>query len=296
MSNGREAGNRQMALRLLDAALALQSPSVTLSIVSAVLAGNPVPSTDSALFAKVLDHLAHLAKHEDHADAMIVLAKFLATQRQSTEALRWFEKALDRPIADIKDASLASHALVEIARSLVAHGKVSEARTRLRHAVDEMNLDGPAYFYLGTLEEPKSSAQEDCFSIAAALGVAEAAHNMGLCELARAHTAADSNAYARERATLLAGEWFSVAAEAGYHPSILNLAILSRTLGHDDDAHAWLLKAEAKAEATEAKARLAARSPASVTQTRTMQAEARELRREVARLRQEWKRVVESNK
>ena len=144
--------------------------------------------------------------------------------------------------------------------------------------------DPVAYFYLARLRHPKSSDYLLYNLKAASSGVTEAAHNLGILYLQQSKPNQQTHSFLQTKFTdgrdateeplqsqqshpassfdveggspknlerlspgekrALALEWFSVAAWAGFAPSMVNLALLLRADGSYEQGFAWLKQVE----------------------------------------------------
>lgn len=184
---------------------------------------------------KPLKRLEILAK-EGNPRAMTLLGRTVATKGKTAEALEWFRKATRGPAG--LDFEEAGEALVYEGELLMkSHRK--EAIAVLRKAALELD-DPSAYFYLAELEKSGSPNQIVYFMKAASSGITEAAHELGLIEVAKAVESADGNTPPHYE---MAREWFQLAAADNYRPSMISMSKICRDNGEAEEARKWLNKA-----------------------------------------------------
>jgi TPR repeat protein len=168
---------------------------------------------------------------------MALLGRVMLTLAKDDDALSWFRQATREGV----DFDGAAEALVQEGRILLGRKDKEGAEKAFRKAA--LELDDPSgYFYLSQLQRPGSSEQEVYLLKAASSGIAEACHNLGSRELEKikerpkgAESFRDFN---------MAREWFEVAAAEGFGLSMLNLALICKAGGKDEEGLGWLEKAE----------------------------------------------------
>jgi TPR repeat protein len=203
--------------------------------------------------AEPLQRLGLLAKKDNDPEAMMLLGKVLMSQGQPKEALGWLQKST-RPPTGSQDITGAGDALVHEGRILLQLGQKEEAEKAFRTAA--LVLDEPsAYFYLSQLQEPGSPVQKVYLLKAASSGILEACHNLGAVELAEIERKSQKPASLGDYG--MAREWFQVAAADGFGLSMLNLALMHKAVGEEEESVAWMRKAvkipEVKKQALELK-------------------------------------------
>ena len=166
---------------------------------------------------------------------MALLGMALFSQRKEQEALTWLRRAS----AGALDFPGAADALILEGRILMSHDK-SGAMAVFQRAADELD-DPNAYFYLSKLVSPDLAAREVYLIKAAASGVMEASHNLGVIELAKINKGGKQPKALDDYG--MARDWTEVAAEGGFGLSMLNMAMMYRNVGLRDQAMEWLEKA-----------------------------------------------------
>lgn len=184
-----------------------------------------------------LDILARL-KHDPQAMLLVGKIRRGRGKQGNIDALEWFQKATRPPHGSIEWDG-AGEALVEEGRMLQSEGAMLGAMKAFEQAA--LILDDPtAYFYLSKLEELGSAKQELYLKKASSAGILEAWHNLGALELSK-----DTGGKIRKLNDYgMAREWFLVAAADGFGLSMLNLAIMHKSVGDVEGATEWLNKAE----------------------------------------------------
>ena len=182
-----------------------------------------------------LQHVGILAKTGNDPQAMALLGMALFSQRKEQEALTWLRRAS----AGALDFPGAADALILEGRILMSHDK-SGAMAVFQRAADELD-DPNAYFYLSKLVSPDLAAREVYLIKAAASGVMEASHNLGVIELAKINKGGKQPKALDDYG--MARDWTEVAAEGGFGLSMLNMAMMYRNVGLRDQAMEWLEKA-----------------------------------------------------
>ena len=231
---------RQHAVRIMRSASDLGDSTATFCIITNYLKQG-TKSIDTPTFKAALERLGIMAKKDGNPEAMAILAKFLLSQKQTDEALKWFHKATDRPDEALNDFTLAGHALVEQARIHLSRKEMEKMKRLLQRATEVLE-EPSAFFYLSAFHPEGSEKQKECLTMAATMGITEAAHNLGGIALAESKTSKD--AAARICAVKRAQDWYEVAAAGGFGYGIMNLALLNKSLGKMDAALDWLAKAE----------------------------------------------------
>ena len=121
-------------------------------------------------------------------------------------------------------------------------GEREKAEEAFRKAA--LDLDEPAgYFYLSQLQEPGSPNQHVYLLKAASSGILEACHNLGALELAKIEKQEKKPTKLQDYG--MAMEWFQISAADGFGLSILNMALIHKAVGQEEDGQNWLQKAEA---------------------------------------------------
>ena len=182
-----------------------------------------------------LQHVGILAKTGNDPQAMALLGMALFSQRKEKEALPWLRKATTGAL----DFPGAADALVLEGRISMSHDEAG-AMAAFQRAADELD-DPSAYFYLSKLLPPDSAARGVYLIKAAASGVMEASHNLGVTELAKINEGGKQPKAMEDYG--MARDWTEVAAKGGFGLSMLNMAMMYRNVGLRDQAMEWLEKA-----------------------------------------------------
>jgi TPR repeat protein len=211
-------------------ASSLGEKSATYELIEAAIAKETLHLSE---FAAPLKRLGLLAKQDQDPQAMALLGRVMLGLAKDEEALKWFRKATQSG----HDFDGAAQALVQEGRILLAQRDKDGAEKAFREAA--LKLDDPSgYFYLSQLQE-KGSLQEEVYLMkAASSGIVEACHNVGSLELQKAKRKGPMPDYR------MAIEWFKVAAAGGFGPSILNLALICKIIGREEEGLKWLERAE----------------------------------------------------
>lgn len=187
-----------------------------------------------------LRRLGLLAKKDNDLEAMALLGKVLFSQQKHDEALQWFQKATKPPTGNL-DFAGSGDALVYEGRILSKKGDKKGAEESFKKAA--LELDEPlGYFHLSQTQEPGSSTQEIYLMKAAASGILEAMHNLGVLELEKLKKEGKKPASLNDYG--MAREWLQVAAADGFGASMLNMALMCRSVGEEENGLTWLDSAE----------------------------------------------------
>lgn len=224
-------------------ASALGEKSATFELITSAIRTGSIKEYDAPL-----RRLGVLAKKEHDPQAMLLLGKVLYGQNGDKEALEWFQRAT-RPPTGYLEWDGAAEALVQEGRILLTKKATLGAREAFEKAAFELD-DPTGYFYLSKMEEFGSQKQEIYLMKASSAGILEAWHNLGAIELGKRR----GQPIKRMSDYGLAREWFFVAASDGFGLSMLNLAVMHRSVEDINGALEWLEKAmEVDEVAVEAK-------------------------------------------
>jgi tetratricopeptide (TPR) repeat protein len=223
-----------LATQLMLSASLLGDKSATFELIhSAIKTGK------LGQFAEPLQQLGVLAKKNNDPEAMMLLGKVLLSQEKDQEALGWLQKST-RPPTGSQEISGAGDAILNEALVLLRLGRKEEGEEAIRKAA--LELDEPAaYFYLSHLVEPGSSVQRVYLLKAASSGVREACHNLGALELAEIEKKSQKPTSFQDYG--MAREWFQVAAADGFGLSMMNLALMYKAVGEEEESMRWIQKA-----------------------------------------------------
>lgn len=238
---------KSLGRRLMISACASGNKAATFELMSSAIRTNRVDDYFSSMLS-----LGRLATKEDDPQAMLLLGRISKARGDSKSALQWFQLATqprDGPPEGNIEWPGAAEALVEEGRMLQAQGAKLAAKMVFERAARELD-DPTAYFYLSKFEDPGSAKQEFCLKKASSAGILEAWHNLGALELSKE----SENEIEEIDDYGMAREWFLVAAADGFGLSMLNLAIMHKSVGDIEGAVDWLLQAEA-AEGTSVEAK-----------------------------------------
>jgi TPR repeat protein len=224
---------KSLGKKVMLSASELGEKSATFELISSAIRTGSIQE-----YQAPLRRLGILAKRDGDPQAMLLLGKVLYGQRGDSEALSWFQKAT-RPPTGTLEFNGASEALVQEGRILLSRKDHSGARKAFLKAALELD-DPTAYFYLSKLEEFGSPKQEVYLTKASTSGIPEAWHNLGAIELARD----TGKAISGMKDYGMAREWFLVAASDGFGLSMLNLALMHKSVGEVEEGLEWLEKAE----------------------------------------------------
>ena len=227
-------GQKAFAKKLMLSSSALGDKSATFEIISAALRTGSLTE-----YSGPLERLCVLARKESDPRAMTLLGKVSYSQRGEREALEWFQKATRPPTGSI-DFDGAGDALVNEGRILLGWKRKEEAKAAFEKAALELD-DPSAYFHLSQLQKPDSPEQKVYLMKAAASGVSDAWHELGLSELATIAKRAEKPTKLEDYG--MAREWFEVAAADGFGLSMLNMSLMCKSVGKLEEGMIWLEKA-----------------------------------------------------
>lgn len=223
---------KSLGKKVMLSASALGEKSATFELISSAIRTGSIQEYDGPL-----RHLGVLAKKENDPQAMLLLGKVLYGQNSDNEALEWFQKGTRPPTGHL-EWNGAAEALVQEGRILLAKKAPLGARKAFEKAALELD-DPTGYFYLSEMEEFGSEKQQTYLMKASSAGILEAWHNLGAIELGKRRV----QPIKRMSDYGLAREWFLVAASDGFGLSMLNLAVMHRSVEDIDGASRWLEKA-----------------------------------------------------
>jgi tetratricopeptide (TPR) repeat protein len=202
-------------------------------------------------YQSTFHRLRSLAKKDGDIEAMALLGKVLRTQENEPEALEWLEKATSPPTGHL-DFAGSGEALCIMGLIHLKRGNRAAAESAFKKAA--LDLDEPlAYFNLAQLQENSSETQKVYLLKAASSGMLEACHKLGMLELKKIAEAGKKPKSLEDYG--MAREWLQVAATDGFGWSILNMAMICKKVGQEENALAWLEKANAKEEEVASQAR-----------------------------------------
>jgi tetratricopeptide (TPR) repeat protein len=236
-----------LAKSLMLSASSLGEKSATFELIqSAINTGN------LSKYQEQLQRLGLLAKKDHDPEAMMLLGKVLLSQGQNKEALLWLQKSTQPPTGNLQ-ISGAGDALVNEGRILLQLGQTKEAENAFKKAA--LELDEPSgYFYLSQLQRSGTPDQRVYLLKAASSGILEACHNLGALELEEIEKKDQKPTSLQDYG--MAKEWFDVAAADGFGLSMLNLALMHKAVGHEEESLTWLRKAQNVPEVKEQAAEL----------------------------------------
>ncbi|KAH7348786.1 hypothetical protein BKA65DRAFT_455214 [Rhexocercosporidium sp. MPI-PUGE-AT-0058] len=192
---------------------------------------------------EALQQVGLLAKKGNDPQAMTLLGMALYSQQKEELALEWLRKATSGTL----DFPGAAEALVLQGRILMPYDTAG-ASAAFERAASELE-DPKAFFYLSKLQVPGSANHEVFLTLAASSGVLEACHNLGAMEMTKI------NKGGRRPRSLddygLAREWSQIAAEGGFGLSMLNMALMCKSVGEREEGLKWLDRAERKSDVRE---------------------------------------------
>lgn len=168
-----------IAKRLFFSASALNEPIATLQIVSEAVQNGTVAKPE---LINPLQRLSTLAKTDNNASAMILLAQILESQGKIDKAVTYYEQITndkgkaDRSAAEVEGT--VAQAWLALGRIRSSNEDLQGAEAALKKAALEYD-DPTAYFYLARFCDPKSNEYLLYNLKAASSGVREAAHNLG---------------------------------------------------------------------------------------------------------------------
>ncbi|TVY32577.1 hypothetical protein LOCC1_G008498 [Lachnellula occidentalis] len=230
-----EHSQQTLGLTLALAASEMGEKTATFELIQSSINKNQVFENSAPM-----QRLGLLAKKGKDAEAMALLGKVLFGQGKEDEALEWLRKATQPPTGSLEFPGSAD-ALVYEGRILLKKGDMKGAEEAFKKAA--LELDEPtAYFYLSQLQESGSSTHEVYLLKAASSGVLEAMHNLGALELEKIEKQQKKPTSMADYG--MATEWFQVAAADGFGMSMINLALMCKAVGQDEDGLRWLNKAQ----------------------------------------------------
>ncbi|KAM3068025.1 hypothetical protein ACMFMG_011073 [Clarireedia jacksonii] len=206
-------------------------------------------SLDASSNKPILQQLSLLAKKEKHLQATSLLSEILISQGREKEALDHLRDAVSTPIEKIDNAYAMGEACALFGKILIRKGAREEAEKVLRKGALEYD-NAFSYFYLSNLQADGTDEKIMFLEKAAASGITEACHNLGVIELEKIEREIEERKSIGERGRRemkdygLAREWFEVAAEGGFGLSMLNLITICRAEGRAEEGDKWQRRAE----------------------------------------------------
>ncbi|KAG4440824.1 hypothetical protein IFR05_003696 [Cadophora sp. M221] len=190
-----------------------------------------------------LQRVGLLAKKGNDPQAMTLLGMVLYSQQKEEQALEWLRKATSGAL----DFRGAADALV-LQGCILMEYDTDGAMVAFQRAASELE-DPKAFFYLSKMQPPGSERHKAFLTQAATSGVIEASHNLGAMDMAKINSAGKRpkslDGYG------LAREWTQIAAEGGFGLSMLNMALMCKSVGQRKEGLEWLEKAEGKTDVRE---------------------------------------------
>ncbi|KAE8446814.1 hypothetical protein EG329_011591 [Mollisiaceae sp. DMI_Dod_QoI] len=236
LRRSKSKGQLVLARKVMLTASALGDKSATFDIISsAIRIGN-----FNGLTAP-LQRLDHLANKDNDPQALSLLGQIYYARQEKKQALEYFRKATGPPTGNLEFFG-AGEALVNEGKILIEMDDKDGAKVAFEKAA--LELDEPSgYFYLSKMQEPGSSQEQVYLLKAASSGIQEAWHNLGALEMMKRK----DNATLKPKTIAdfgMAYEWFQVAAADGFGLSMLNLALMCKSVGNIEEGRKWLEKAE----------------------------------------------------
>ncbi|KUJ19077.1 HCP-like protein [Mollisia scopiformis] len=228
-----------LAKKIMLTASALGDKSATLEIISAALRLGKLHD-----YPAPLRQLGILAKKENDLPALTFLGKVHNAHGDKRGALECFRKATRPPTGNLEFYG-AGDALVSEGLILLELKDKDGAETAFEKAALELD-DPAAYFYLSKLQEPGSPQEQIYLLKAASSGITEAWHNLGALEMAKRKDTITKPSKVEDFG--MAYDWFQVAATEGFGLSMLNLALMYKSVGNVEEGMTWLEKAEENAD------------------------------------------------
>ncbi|PQE08329.1 Tetratricopeptide-like helical domain protein [Rutstroemia sp. NJR-2017a WRK4] len=202
---------------------------------------------DIPSYRPILQKLSILAKKERNPQAAALLGEILTRQGRGEEALGFLRDAVATPTEDKESLGTMGELCARLGHILLLKGALEEAEKVLWKGA--LEYDNPAsYFYLSNLQAQGSPENIMYLEKAAASGIPEACHNLGVLELRKIEKYVESKSIAGQ-ATMevkdygLTKEWFQVAAEAGFGRSMVSLSMICRVEGRAEEGDDWLRRA-----------------------------------------------------
>jgi tetratricopeptide (TPR) repeat protein len=246
MAIGRSTSSEQKALArhlLISSANLGDSAAIILMAKYALRFGE----LDAPSYKPILQRLGILAKKERNSRAAALLGGILISQGRGEEALEFLRNIVSTPTEDQESLDTIGEVCSTLGCILLQKGAREEAEKVIRKGA--LEYDNPlSYFYLSNLQAKGSPENIMYLEKAAASGVVEACHNLGVLELRKIEKYIESKSIA-EQATMevkdygLTKEWFRVAAEGGFGRSMLSLSMICRAEGRAEEEEDWLRRA-----------------------------------------------------
>jgi len=232
---GNVSGQERFARRIMVDAAEFGEPLATCELVEAGIRGN---SFDHPEFHGNLRRLQGMAEsaYSPNQRAMATLGNYYMSQQKYREAMRMLTNATDRGM----DSGAAAQAYFNMGKIYLIWKDKDGAYGALRKAAEGSHPE--ALYYLATAAEEGSDCQKSAYQVAALTGIHEASHNLGDIELETIESRPEKPKTMLDYG--MAREWFQVAATDGFIPSILNMALLCKSVGEKETGMAWLESAE----------------------------------------------------
>ncbi|KAI9840351.1 MAG: hypothetical protein M1838_004088, partial [Thelocarpon superellum] len=236
---------RLLGKRLLHSASALGDPEATIQLISQALRNDYLSHAE---YAEPLRHLLVLVQTKRNIRAMVLLGQIRAVEGKRNEALALYQRAAEDDAND-KDDEARADAWNALGRERLRRRDEAGAKAAFQNAAD---LDDPtAYFHLANCY-PSAAPEYQLYHLKAATsGIPAAAHHLGVHYEAAAHSTTEDTESASPSTKAaeniqLAKEWYTLAAQADWAPSSLQLALLLRREGKRDEGRAWLERIECR--------------------------------------------------
>ncbi|KAI9734558.1 MAG: hypothetical protein M1834_002159 [Cirrosporium novae-zelandiae] len=226
---------------LIYCASALGHCGATIHIIINALSGGKL---QSPRIASARRHLADLVKAK-YRPAMVLQGKVLESQGQLSKAIDLYfeaQKITVDPSASVDEnvGQLGKYLSPGLALADALAKRSNSGDKGIKAALEKAALeeDEPMAYYLlsNLLQDRRSDTYRDYNLKAAQTGISMAANNLG-CYYMSVSSAHSDN-------TLLARDWFEVAAQAGIGKGQLMLAVILHGEGLITSGRAWLEKAE----------------------------------------------------
>jgi len=226
---------RATARKLMVDAAELGEPSAACELVESGIRGNAFANPE---FSEHLQRLKRMADSTGPSGlrAKMTLGSYFISQQKYKEAMGMLKVATDGE----KDSPAAAQAFFNMGKIFLQWKDRDAAHSAFIKSAQGAHRE--ALYYIAAATEDGSQYQKEAYQIAALSGIHEASHNLGDIELEIVRSRPD------QPKTLLdygmAREWFQVAATNDYIPSMLNMALICKSVDEMETGMQWLENAE----------------------------------------------------
>jgi len=219
---------------MVDAA-GLGEPLAASELVEAAIRTNSFGHPDFPGHLQMLKTMAD-GTNSSGQRAMATLGNYFMSQQKYKEAMRLLTDATDWAT----DLQYFAQAFLNMGKIHLIWKDKDAAHIAFMKSARASNRE--SLYYLAAAAEDGTDNQKEAYEVAALGGIHEASHNLGDVELEMIESRPEKPKTMIDYG--MAREWFQVAATSNFVPSMLNMALICKSVGEKESGIAWLENAE----------------------------------------------------